>query len=74
MAGNVNRDMAKRRVPAPLKRKQRKNRVSLSFNEADYETLELLAKEAQRPVATYALILIQRQMAQIDSPPRASRR
>jgi hypothetical protein len=74
MAGNVIRDMAKKSVPAPVKRKERKNRVSLSFNEADYETLEQQAKEAQRPVATYAMILIQRQMALVDSPPRASRR
>lgn len=77
MAGTVIGDMAKKRVVlAPSKREQRKNRVSLTFSDADHATLERQAKEAHRPVATYAMILIQRQMALVDSalppPPRAS--
>ena len=67
--------MAKRRVPTPAKHQTRsKNRITLCFNDADYETLELQAKEALRPVATYAKLCVLHQMARVDSPPRASRR
>jgi hypothetical protein len=54
--------MAKKRVPAaPIKRK---HRVMLSFNSVDHEALEQEAQEAGLPVATYAKLLVRRQLRQ----------
>jgi hypothetical protein len=58
--------MAKKRVPAPV---ERKNRVMLSFNDRDFETLSQRAKEARLPTATYARLLIVGQLAPVA--PRA---
>lgn len=52
--------MAKKRVPAPV---ERKNRVMLSFSDRDYEFLVQKATEARLPIATYARLLILRQVA-----------
>jgi hypothetical protein len=62
--------MAKKRVPAPV---ERKNRVMLSFGDRDYETLAKKARELRLPIATYARLLILNQLAPVASQASASR-
>ena len=52
--------MAKKRVESPS---TERNRVSVNFNDRDYETLTQRAKEERLPIATYTRRLILLQLA-----------
>lgn len=56
--------MAKKRVRATSAK--RENRVMLSFSDRDYEILAQKAKEERLPVATFARLLVLKQVAPTD--------